>query len=158
MLRTTLLITPLFVLLSAPLLGQEMEISAQEHAKWRAQCYAQALGLDEKVTGKMTMTLEKGEEEVLELRAQVRELELRIEAAMAPHDAMVEKQLSKEERARLVQLKEKGWKACSEPCPPPANAACAPAAGKACCAGGSSAAGLKPKPAPPAPNEINVQP
>jgi|JI10StandDraft_1071094.scaffolds.fasta_scaffold03810_13 hypothetical protein len=148
--RRTTFITALFLFaFTAPLFGQDVETTPQDHAKWRALCYAQAVGMDEKATGKLAASFEAGELEVLELRAQVQDLEARIEAAMAPYDASVEKQLSKEQRARLAELKAKGWKACSEPCPPPTAASCAPAEGKACCAGTKA---TQAKPAPPAPN------
>lgn len=136
--------------------AQDVEHTPATYSQHRAECYVQALSLDPKRTKELAATLVKGEEEVTKLRAEMLALQERIDEAMAPYDAAVEKTLDKEQKARLAELRKGGWKACSEPCAAPGMASCAgkgDAKGGACCAGAEKGAkSTVVKPGPPAPN------
>lgn len=102
--------------------------SPEAFAKLRAASYAEALGLGEEETAKLTSVFLEGENQVTKLRQQCMSIQAEVEGTMGKYDALAEQSLSEEQKAKLAQMKKKGnWH--------PASASCAPAAAKAGCAG-----------------------
>jgi hypothetical protein len=145
--RSILLALAAFAIGPSTTLAQDSLPTAADHARLRAQCYAQAVGMDPKAVKKLEATLLPGEESVLDLRNQLKELEARIDSAMAPYDAAVEKQLNKEQKTRLESLKVTGWMPCSEPCTVEnaGQAGCV----RSCCSQDGTPAVKPAKPGPP---------
>lgn len=108
--------------------GSNDATSPEAFAKMRATAYAEALGLGEAETEKLTSVFLEGENQVAKLRQQCMSIQTEVEGTMGKYDEVAEGTLSEEQKAKLAEMKKEGtWH--------PATASCAPAAAKAGCAG-----------------------
>jgi hypothetical protein len=140
------------LLLGGSTYAQEQAPDVEQLAKNRAECYAQALGLEEKELTQLLPALTEGELRVAKMRVMIAELEAQVAASLVESDAAAEAKLTKAQLAKLAELRKTGWEPSSEPCAAPgAKASCEGKANAkgACCAGGTKAAA--PKAAAPAP-------
>lgn len=139
-----------FALLACNAFAQEAEISeAEKYARQRAEAYATALGLDERSTNKLASVYLEAEAEVAPLREQCATIKAQVDAAMVPYDTRVEELLTKDQRARLADMKKNGtWTPASSCCThdEAAKPGCAAhghagagATGAGCCAGKAGA-------------------
>lgn len=108
--------------------GSNDATSPEAFAKLRAAAYAEALGLGEAETQKLTSVFLEGENQVAKLRQQCMSIQTEVEGTMGKYDGVAEQALTPEQQAKLAEMKKEGtWH--------PATASCAPAAAKAGCAG-----------------------
>ncbi|MBL7983213.1 MAG: hypothetical protein JNL52_15535 [Flavobacteriales bacterium] len=132
-------------------LAQEVKQPTPEQlARTRAEAYAKALGLSAAQTEVLFKELLVGEEEVMDMRRQMADLNAKIDATMGKREAMAEATLGKEERAKLDALRKEGWSPCAEQC----TSSKGEKAG-ACCAGGKQATGKAAAAPAPKPNALS---
>ena len=120
--------TASLVLLSTAVKAQEASV-AEKLAQERTAVYVQQLGVDEHVAAEMTKLYMLAEKGVAPMRAECAAIQKKVEASLAPYDTQAETMLTKEQRAKLEQLRKEGkWV--------PASSSCSHAeAGKAGCSG-----------------------
>lgn len=124
------------------------KFTPEKHAELRAAAYAEAFGLGEKETAKMTRIFLEGEKQLADVRAgeMSKDAEARIAEVMHPYDEQAEQMLSKEQMTKLEQMKKEGtWHPGAASCAPAAGKSCHGAAAKAggCCAGKAGSHGAK---------------
>lgn len=103
-------------------------------ARQRAEAYSAALGLDEKATNKLVSVYMEAEPAVAPLREECNAIKAKVEETLTPFDERAEESLTKEQRAKLAEMRAAGtWRA--------GDMCCALEAGKAAGCAGHAATG-----------------